>query len=68
MSFINHLRDAFIANSNTEFATQMKSYMRNQFEFYGIKTKLRRDLLKTSVAHFKDDINKDIRRFQKNFL
>ena len=40
MSFINHLRDAFIANSNAEFATQMKSYMRNQFEFYGIKTKL----------------------------
>lgn len=68
MSFINHLRDAFIANSNAEFATQMKSYMRNQFEFYGIKTKLRRDLLKTSVAHFKDDIKKDFRNISKELF
>lgn len=37
MSFINHLRDAFIANSNAEFATQMKSYMRNQFEFMALR-------------------------------
>lgn len=68
MSFVNHLKDAFIANSNAEFAAQMKSYMRNQFEFYGIKTKLRRDLLKTSVAHFKDDINKDIRSISKELF
>jgi len=68
MSFVNHLKVAFEVNSNPEFAAQMKAYLRDKFEFYGIKTKLRRDLLKASVANYKDDINNDVRAISKELF
>ncbi|MCB0462058.1 MAG: DNA alkylation repair protein [Flavobacteriaceae bacterium] len=66
--FTKDLKTAFKANSNPEFAAQMKAYLRDKFEFYGIKTKLRRDLLKASVANYKDDINNDIRAISKELF
>lgn len=68
MSFNNHLKEAFEVNSNPEYAAQMKAYLRDKFEFYGIKTKLRRDLLKASVANYKDVINNDIRAISKELF
>lgn len=42
----------FEENSNAENSLQMEKYMRNQFKFYGIKTKERRNLYKDII---KDD-------------
>lgn len=42
----------FEENSNAENSLQMEKYMRNQFKFYGIKTKERRSLYKDLI---KDD-------------
>ncbi len=44
--FIDILKIEFKKNSNKLIATQQKAYMRNQFEFYGIKTPLRRKIQK----------------------
>lgn len=46
MTFIQELTKTFEANSNPEFAAQMKAYLRDKFELYGLKTKPRRELLK----------------------
>lgn len=46
MIFIQDLTKTFEAHSNPEFAAQMKTYLRDKFELYGIKTKPRRELLK----------------------
>ncbi len=35
--FIKHLREKFEANANSANAMQMKAYMRNQYDFFGIK-------------------------------
>ncbi len=40
--FINKLRSEFEKNANAGIAAGQKAYMKNQFEFYGIKTPLRR--------------------------
>jgi 3-methyladenine DNA glycosylase AlkD len=60
MTFIQQLSRAFEEAANPEFAAQMKSYLRDKFELYGIKTNLRRDILKTVVRdhilHLRDDI------------
>lgn len=61
MPFINNLIALFDNNANPEYAAQMKAYLRNNFELYGIKTKLRRDLLKEVVSNHKDEVNLNIR-------
>ncbi|WP_041632769.1 DNA alkylation repair protein [Maribacter sp. HTCC2170] len=37
-------------NSNAKIAEEQKAYMRNQFEFYGIKTPVRREIQKPFLA------------------
>ena len=44
--FIQSLETVFKENSNPTIASQQKAYMRNQFEFYGIKSPLRREIQK----------------------
>lgn len=44
--FTNTLESEFARHSNTKIALEQKSYMRNQFDFYGIKTPLRREIQK----------------------
>ena len=61
MPFINNLIALFDNNANPEYAPQMKAYLRNNFELYGIKTKLRRELLKEVVSNHKDEVNLNIR-------
>lgn len=68
MSFVNQLKTTFKANSNPEFAKQMKAYLRDQFEFYGIKTKLRRDLLKETVVNNKDEVSTNVRAISKELF
>jgi len=44
--FIQTLEIEFNRHSNAKIATGQKAYMRNQFEFYGIKTPIRRKIQK----------------------
>lgn len=61
MSFINDLQASFLENSNPEFAAQMKTYLMDRFELYGIKTKLRRDLMKPLVEKHRLEVRDTIR-------
>ncbi len=42
--FIEQLETEFKRNANPEIAVGQKAYMKNKFEFYGIKTPLRREI------------------------
>ncbi len=44
------LIELFEANANPEIAPQMKAYMKNRFEFFGIKSPLRKQLEKQFLA------------------
>lgn len=44
--FITKLRIEFEKNADPDIALGQKAYMKNQFEFYGIKTPLRRKIQK----------------------
>jgi len=44
--FIDTLSSEFQKNANTKIAAEQKAYMRNQFEYYGIKTPKRREIQK----------------------
>ena len=46
MKFISSLENAFQKESNSENAFAMAKYMRNHFQFYGIKTEDRRRIFK----------------------
>ena len=48
--FIQTLELELKRNSNTKIAKEQKAYMRNQFEFWGIKTPLRREIQKPFLA------------------
>jgi len=45
-NFINALEKEFSANANKKIAIEQKQYLRNQFEFYGLKTPKRREIQK----------------------
>lgn len=49
-NYLLPLQTAFEANANPADAAPMKKYMREQFEFLGIKTPLRRKLIKAFYA------------------
>jgi len=59
--FIDDLTKLFSKHANTKNASQMKDYMRGQFEFYGIKTKERRGLLKQAIATNKEEVVTNVR-------
>ncbi len=51
----------FAAHANAEEAVSMKRYMRDQFDFLGIKTPLRRVLLREYLADRRPDIRDSLR-------
>lgn len=51
--FLDIVDKLLVANSNEEFAANMSSYMKDNFEFYGIKSPLRKELLKPYWPHIK---------------
>ena len=61
MGFIDQLVALFESNANPEFASGMKAYMRNKFEFYGVKSQLRRELVKKTVVLHKDYVAENTR-------
>lgn len=46
-AIVTALRDEFGRHANAENAMHMRSYLRDQFEFFGIKSPRRRELLRT---------------------
>ncbi|TJY35993.1 DNA alkylation repair protein [Pontimicrobium aquaticum] len=59
--FIEDLTNLYRKHANAENASHMKNYMRGQFEFYGIKTKERRTLLKQAIENNKEEVITNIR-------
>jgi 3-methyladenine DNA glycosylase AlkD len=59
--FIKDLTNLYSKHANAENATHMKNYMRGQFEFYGIKTKERRTLLKQAIASNEEEVVTNVR-------
>ena len=59
ISKYQQLRQRLIENSNPEIASQMESYLRNKFKFFGLKSPERResyhDLIKLEKANKKID-------------
>ena len=49
MDYLQPLKELFEANSNPENAYHMKKYLKDQFEHYGIKTPLRKELSKKFI-------------------
>lgn len=56
MNFIPSLEKAFTENSNAENAVAMSKYMKNNFQFFGIKTEDRRRIFKTIWAENQNEV------------
>jgi 3-methyladenine DNA glycosylase AlkD len=52
-AYFDLIQQAVKANLNKETAIPMKAYMRDQFEFAGIKTPVRKEIIKQLVATYK---------------
>lgn len=50
--YIQTLMQVFEKNANAAFAEGMINYLKNQFDFYGIKTPKRRGLLKEHAKQY----------------
>ena len=61
MSFINELETAFQKNSNPEDTFAMAKYMRNHFQFFGIRTENRRRLFKTIWKENQEEVSNNQR-------
>lgn len=58
-SYFNQLKSAFEANANPVLAVSMKKYMRDQFDYYGIPSPRRKEIVKEIFGSFKlnDKVN-----------
>lgn len=56
MDFITHLTAAFEAHASRENAGAMEKYMKDKFSFLGLKTDLRRKLLKELLEEHKQEV------------
>ena len=63
--FIEELTESFELNRNPDDAFHMKAYMRNQFEFYGIKAKKRREIFYETLASNKHEVQENCRELVK---
>lgn len=61
MNFINDLENSLRSNSNRETAIPMENYMKNNFDFLGIKTDERRTIFKANYEKYKTEIKADFR-------
>jgi len=61
MNFITDISLAYAENASPQNALAMEKYMKNLFPFYGLKTDLRRSLLKNALINHKDEIKEKAR-------
>lgn len=62
MDFIDQLSAAYSENASPENSLAMSKYMKDHFSFYGIKTGLRRSLLKHTLNTNKNEIKYNARK------
>ena len=63
MNFVSDLENSLRGNSNRKTAIPMENYMKNNFDFLGIKTKERRAILKENCEKFKQEVKVNFRVF-----
>lgn len=61
MAFIEQLTNLLSNNSDSENASYMTDYMRGKFQYFGVKTTPRRDLLKKAISEHKTEVTENIR-------
>ncbi|MFZ4106943.1 DNA alkylation repair protein [Flavobacterium sp.] len=61
MTFIKNLETELCLNSNPEIAISMQNYMKNNFLFLGIKTDIRRAILKNNYPKHKEEVQNNFR-------
>jgi 3-methyladenine DNA glycosylase AlkD len=61
MTFIASLEIAFQENSNAEYASAMSKYMKNNFQFFGIKTEERRRIFKAIWKENQKEVSENTR-------
>jgi len=61
MTFVEQLTLELESNANPVFASQMKSYLRDHFELYGIKMGPRRILLNKVLSQNLDEVKNNVR-------
>ena len=61
MNFITSLEKAFQKNSNAENAVAMSKYMKNNFDFFGIKTEKRRQIFKAIWSENQNEVSDNTR-------
>ena len=59
--FIEDLNEALLSQADAYNAFHMKAYMRNKFEFFGIKATERRQILSGTIARNKEEIEHEYR-------
>jgi len=62
MDFITCISLAYAENASPQNAVAMEKYMKNLFPFCGLKTDVRRTLLKTALLNHKDDVKQNARK------
>ena len=62
MSFVKQFTNTLDNNSNSENAVYMTDYMRGQFQYFGVKTTQRREILKLVIAENKAELKENIRK------
>ncbi len=65
MIFLTQLNDVLEANRNSVQAFEMSKYMRNHFAFFGIRTPLRRQILKEVWSANKQEVTTNSREIAK---
>ncbi|MFY7730539.1 MAG: DNA alkylation repair protein [Flavobacterium sp.] len=65
MSFSTQLISSFTANANVENAKPMVAYMKDNFEFLGIKARDRKELFKQALQLNKTEVKEDFRSIAK---
>ncbi len=53
--YFNQFQSAFESNANPQLAIQMKKYMRDQFEYYGIPSPKRKEIIKGVLGSYKPE-------------
>lgn len=61
MNFITDISSAYAKNASPHNAISMEKYMKNLFPFFGLKTDLRRAVLKTAWASHKNEVKQNVR-------
>ncbi|MFP9117983.1 DNA alkylation repair protein [Flavobacterium sp. RNTU_13] len=65
MSFTTQLISSFTANANVENAKPMAAYMKDNFDFLGIKAQDRKELFKQALQLNKTEVKEDFRSIAK---